>query len=348
MESRGRAPLHFLPNLKSFPLASAPDSSASSANAPRPSRSPADCAVDVSAVDTRSVDERAQAQGRSETVERAAPPADGAAREFDAAIFDMDGVITKTADVHSRAWKRMFDEFLQRRAAREGGAFHEFTHARDYLAYVDGRPRDRGVAAFLKSREIELPPGSPDDPPGTETLAGLGNRKNALFQDLIEREGVSPFASTLDLIREMRRRGIRIGLATSSRNAAPILEKTGAAPLFATVVDGLVSEKLGLKGKPAPDIFTAAAANLGVPGARAIVVEDAASGVQAGARGGFALVIGIARENNARELREQGADLVVTDLGETSVDDIDRLIRAKRAAAGDFQLPRDGNGSAHK
>jgi HAD superfamily hydrolase (TIGR01509 family) len=260
----------------------------------------------------------------------------------------MDGVITKTAAVHSRAWKRMFDEFLQHRAARLHGTFHEFTHARDYLDHVDGRPRDRGVAAFLKSRGIELPPGSPDDPPGAETLAGLGNRKNALFHDIIEREGVDVFASTLDLVREMRRRGIRIGLATSSRNAAPILGKTDAAPLFATVVDGLVSEKCGLRGKPAPDIFTAAAANLGVPGARAIVVEDAVSGVQAGARGGFALVIGVARENNARELRAQGADLVVADLGDTSVDEIDRLIRVKRASAGDLQLPREGNGPAPK
>jgi len=252
---------------------------------------------------------------------------------FEAAIFDMDGVVTKTAGVHSVAWKRMFDGFLQIRAASLNEPFKEFTHAHDYLAYVDGRPRYQGVEAFLKSRGINLPPGSPDDLPGSETICGLGNRKNTLFNQVLESEGVQLFASTIALIQEMLRRGVRIGLATSSRNSAVILQKTGTAHLFATVVDGLVSARLGLKGKPAPDIFTTATANLGVPSARAIVVEDAVTGVQAGAKGGFALVIGVARENNAQELRDHGADLVVTDLSETSVDEIDRLIQAKRAGS---------------
>jgi beta-phosphoglucomutase family hydrolase len=254
-------------------------------------------------------------------------------REFNAAIFDMDGVITKTAAVHSSSWKRMFDEYLHLRSDRHGEPFAEFTHAHDYRTYVDGRPRYQGVEAFLKSRGINLPVGSPEDMPGTETICGLGNRKNVLFNQILETEGVSLFDSTIALIEALLQRGIKVGLATSSKNSEVILKKTGTAHLFATVVDGIVSAKLGLKGKPEPDIFTTAAADLGVPSARAIVVEDAVSGVQAGAKGGFALVIGVARENNARELREHGADLVVTDLQETSIDEINRLVRAKRAGS---------------
>jgi beta-phosphoglucomutase family hydrolase len=256
-----------------------------------------------------------------------------AERPFEAAIFDMDGVITRTADVHSTAWKRMFDEYLRLREAQYREPFREFTHAGDYRAHVDGRPRYKGVEAFLKSRGISLPLGSPEDLPGTETICGLGNRKNAIFNQVLESEGVSLFDSTIALIEEMRQRGIKIGLATSSNNSAIVLNKTGTAHLFATVVDGIVSAKLGLKGKPEPDIFATASANLGVPSARAIVVEDAVSGVQAGAKGGFALVIGVAREDNARELRDNGADVVVRDLAETSLEQINRLVQHKRARA---------------
>jgi beta-phosphoglucomutase family hydrolase len=254
-------------------------------------------------------------------------------RDFDAAIFDMDGVLTRTAGVHSMAWKRMFDEYLQARASRHHERFKEFMHAPDYLAYVDGRPRYKGVEAFLKSRGIDLPLGSPEDRPGHETICGLGNRKDAIFTEILERDGVHLYASTIALIQELRKQGIQVGLATSSRNSAVVLNKTRTAHLFATVVDGVVSETLGLKGKPDPDIFTTACTNLGVPFARAIVIEDAVSGVQAGARGGFGLVIGIARENNSRELRDNGADLVVPDLAETSLQEINRLVRAKRAGA---------------
>ena len=185
--------------------------------------------------------------------------------DFDAAIFDMDGVITKTAAVHSLAWKRMFDEFLQLRAATRNEPFKEFTHEHDYLSYVDGRPRYKGVETFLKSRGIDLPLGTPEDLPGTDTICALGNQKNVFFNQVLESDGVSLFDSTIVLIQEMLQRGIKVGLATSSKNSAVILKKTGTAPLFATVVDGIVSAKLGLKGKPEPDIFTTAAANLGVP-----------------------------------------------------------------------------------
>jgi len=259
------------------------------------------------------------------------PGAKGA-RAFDAAIFDLDGVITQTAAVHARAWKRMFDEYLQRRESVHGEAFLEFSPG-DYRAHVDGRPRYGGVATFLASRGIELPPGSPGDPAGRETICGLGNRKNELFNEIIGTDGVKVYASTLGLIHELRALGIRMGLATSSRNSDLVLSGTQAEGLFATIVDGVVSERLGLRGKPHPDIFVTACANLGVPCARAIVVEDAVAGVQAGATGGFGLVVGVAREDNARELRDGGADLVVCDLAEVSVEEINRLIRHKGAAA---------------
>jgi len=245
----------------------------------------------------------------------------------------MDGVLTQTAAVHSIAWKRMFDEYLRLRESKYGEPFMEFTHTGDYLAYVDGRPRNQGVATFLQSRRIILPFGSPSDGEGSESVCGLGNRKNALFNQIIEREGVRLYDSTVALIEDLLRQGIKVGLATSSKNSAVILQKTDTARLFATAVDGLVSEKLGLKGKPEPDIFTTASTNLGVPAARAIVIEDAVSGVQAGASGGFGLVIGVARENNVEELREHGAGLVVCDLAETSVEKINLLVRAKRAGA---------------
>lgn len=244
----------------------------------------------------------------------------------------MDGVVTDTAAVHSAAWKRMFDEYLRRRERRDGEPFREFTHGGDYRAYVDGRPRYQGVAAFLASRRITLPAGTPVDPADCETVCGLGNRKNELFNEIITTSGVRLYDSTLALIHALGAAGIQIGLATSSRNAALILDRTGTAPLFATVVDGVVSERLGLSGKPRPDIFTTAAANLGVPPARAVVLEDAVTGVQAAAAGGFALVIGVAREDNAQELQANGADMVVRDLADVSVEVIDRGVRHKGAA----------------
>jgi len=256
--------------------------------------------------------------------------AGGGAHDFDAVVFDMDGVVTRTAAVHSRAWKQMFDDYLRKRAEWGHEPFREFTHEGDYLRHVDGRPRDQGVEAFLLSRGIVLPHGIAGDAPTAETVCGLGNRKNELFHAIIARDGAGLYDSTVALIGELRGQGIQVGLATSSRNSALILQQAGVAHLFATVVDGIVSGRLGLAGKPAPDIFTTACTNLGVPAARAIVIEDAVSGVQAGARGGFGLVIGVARENNHAELRRAGADLVVGDLAETSLAQINAAIRTKR------------------
>lgn len=253
---------------------------------------------------------------------------------FEAAVFDMDGVVTNTTAAHSKAWKQMFDEYLKSRASRHQEAFVEFTHARDYLGFVDGRPRYDGVEAFLKSRGISIPRGTAEDSLDSETICALGSRKNVVFNQIIEREGVGVFEGTIAMIREMRERGIKVGLATSSYNSAAILKRAGAAGLFETIVDGLDLAVRGLKGKPEPDIFKAAAANLGASSAQTIVFEDAVSGVKAGMRGGFALIIGIAREGNARELRENGADTVVSDLSETTLEQIDGLVQDKRTRAG--------------
>jgi len=250
---------------------------------------------------------------------------------YDAVIFDMDGVITKTAVVHSLAWKKMFDEYLRFREKEYREPFRKFTHAGDYLSFVDGRPRYQGVETFLKSRGINIPFGEPQDEPRKETICGLGNRKNEVFNQVLAKDGVELYASTLKLIKELLKVGVKVGVATSSKNCVLILDKAGITDLFETRVDGVVSAELGLKGKPEPDIFTTASDNLGVQYSRAVVVEDAVSGVQAGFKGRFGLVIGVARENNARELKAHGADVVVEDLSEVTVDKINQFIQSKPA-----------------
>ncbi|WP_346855819.1 beta-phosphoglucomutase family hydrolase [uncultured Draconibacterium sp.] len=234
---------------------------------------------------------------------------------FDAVIFDMDGVITKTAITHAAAWKKMFDEFLQKRAEDLGETFVEFTQA-DYLLYVDGKPRYKGVASFLESRNISIEFGATTDEPGQETVCGLGNRKNEAFNEVIERDGVEVYESTAQMLKDLTAAGIKLGVASSSKNCAPVLEAVNLLQTFGARVDGVVSAELGLSGKPEPDIFTTACQMLGSTPAKSIVVEDAVSGVQAGAKGNFGLTLGIARENNEKELAENGADFVVADLEE--------------------------------
>jgi beta-phosphoglucomutase family hydrolase len=242
---------------------------------------------------------------------------------FKAAIFDLDGVITDTAAVHSQAWKQMFDEYLRARSEKTGSPFIEFSHESDYLPYVDGKPRYQGVASFLESRQIHLPFGDPEDPPDLNTVCGLGNRKNQLFNQMIAGGNVTVFPSSVILIQQLKQAGIHLGVASSSKNCAAVLKAVGLLEFFETRVDGLVSAELGLKGKPQADIFTTACRNLGVPNHLAVVVEDAVSGVQAGRNGEFGLVLGIAREGNAAELKQNGADLVVTDLAKIDIPQID-------------------------
>jgi beta-phosphoglucomutase family hydrolase len=232
---------------------------------------------------------------------------------LDAVIFDLDGVITDTAVVHARAWKQMFDEYLQRRAG-DGEHFVPCSIDRDYPRYIDGKPRYDGVRSFLKSRGIELPEGRPDDPPTAETVCGLGNRKNVLFHELIDREGVGVFEDAVVQLQHWRSLGLRTAVVSSSKNCAAILKGAGLSHLFETRVDGAIAQQLGLPGKPAPDMFLLAARNLGVEPARAAVFEDAVSGVQAARAGGFGLVVGVDRRNEGESLLYNGADVVVQNL----------------------------------
>ena len=241
------------------------------------------------------------------------------AREsVDAVVFDMDGVVTQTAKVHAAAWKELFDAYLKERAQRGGEPFREFDLRADYLPYVDGKPRYDGVRDFLASRGIVLPRGEPSDPPNADTVRGLGDRKNAYFLEAVARFGVQPYETTVALIGELQRAGIRTAIISASVNTTMILEAAGVRDLFEAQVDGSVAEQLGLPGKPDPAVFVEAARRLGAAPPRSTVVEDAVAGVQAGRAGGFALVIGVDRGGN-REALSRFADVVVDDLGEVEV-----------------------------
>jgi beta-phosphoglucomutase family hydrolase len=235
---------------------------------------------------------------------------------YDAVLFDLDGVITNTASVHAACWKQMFDEYLRKRATQRGEAFHPFDLADDYRLYVDGKPRYDGVRDFLRSRGIELAEGSRDDPPELETVCGLGNRKNELVNEVIDQKGVEPYEGSVRLINQLCRNGFKIAVVTSSQNCEAVLKAAKLDTLFEAQVDGDIMHAQNLAGKPAPDTFLAAANLLGVKPARSVVIEDAIAGVQAGSRGKFGLVIGVARKGNTEELALHGAHLVVNDLGE--------------------------------
>jgi beta-phosphoglucomutase family hydrolase len=235
---------------------------------------------------------------------------------YDAVLFDLDGVITDTASLHAACWKRMFDEYLRKRAAERAEAFRPFDCATDYRLHVDGKPRIDGVRDFLKSRGISLPEGSLGDPPDAETLAGLGNRKNELLGRIIETAGVRPYEGSVALIEQLRREGFKIAVVTSSRNCAVVLKAAKLDSAFDVRVDGEVIRAQHLAGKPAPDTFLRAARLLGAEPARSVVIEDAISGVKAGSAGGFGLVIGVARKGDAEDLERNGAGLVVRDLAE--------------------------------
>jgi len=250
----------------------------------------------------------------------AARPAEAEIRSdlLDAVIFDLDGVITDTASVHAAAWKRMFDRLLADRAANPGEDDRPFSQD-DYLRYVDGKPRYDGVSSFLDSRGISLPRGEPGDPPSAETVCGLGNRKDGLFAEVLRQDGVTAFPTSVELLHRLRESGFRTAIISASRNCAQVLEAAGASDLFDVKVDGVDADALGLKGKPDPAVFLAAAERLGVEPHRAAVVEDALAGVEAGRLGGFGLVIGVDRVGQAQALREHGADVVVGDLAEVRV-----------------------------
>jgi len=233
-----------------------------------------------------------------------------------ACLFDMDGVVTQTAVVHAAAWKEMFDDFLRERAQSTGTQFVPFDSHHEYDAYVDGKPRMDGTRSFLESRGIDLPEGTPDDPPGTPTLYGLSNRKNALVLAKIAAGGVQVYDGTITYIRAVKDKGIATAIVSASANTQQVLDSAGIAGLFDVRMDGVIAKERGLRGKPAPDTFLAAAQALNVPANRAAVFEDAQAGVAAGRAGGFALVVGVDRVGQAAELREHGADVVVQDVAE--------------------------------
>ncbi|WP_328340613.1 HAD family hydrolase [Micromonospora sp. NBC_00421] len=233
-----------------------------------------------------------------------------------ACLFDLDGVLTQTAKVHNAAWKQTFDDLLRRHAEASGEPFRPFDPGPDYNRYVDGKPRADGVRSFLASRGITLPEGSPDDPPGADTVNGVGNRKNVVLLDRIHHDGVEAYQGSVAYLKAAERAGLRRAVVSASANCRDVVAAAGLEPMLEVRVDGLVARAEGLRGKPHPDTFLAAAELLGVAPADAAVFEDALAGVAAGRAGDFGYVIGVDRAGQADELRAHGADVVVTDLAD--------------------------------
>ncbi|MFF0389912.1 HAD family hydrolase [Kitasatospora sp. NPDC004615] len=235
---------------------------------------------------------------------------------INAFLFDLDGVLTQTAKVHAAAWKHMFDGFLRSEAERTGAPFVPFDPVGEYDRYVDGRPRLDGTRQFLASRGIELPEGTPEDPPGARTVNGLSAAKNETVLRMIREQGVQPYQGSVAYLHRLRESGLPRAVVSSSANCRDVLKAAGIDGLFDVVVDGITAARDHLAGKPAPDTFLAAAKRLGVEPEHAAVFEDALAGVAAGRAGGFGTVVGVNRTGQAEALREHGADVVVDDLSE--------------------------------
>ena len=240
-------------------------------------------------------------------------------RDYDAFLFDMDGVLTQTATLHAAAWKQLFDTFLQQRAARLGEPFIEFDAVSDYRRYVDGKPRYDGVVSFIASRGIPLAWGSAEDGPDVESVQGLGARKDRYFLQQLQRHGVKTYEAAVELVRVLRAQGVRTAVVTSSVNCDAVLEAAGLTGLFDTRVDGNDVRRLGLRGKPAPDAFLEAARRMNVEPRRCVVVEDAIAGVEAGCAGRFGLVVGVDRVGESQALRQAGAHVVVRTLAQVQI-----------------------------
>ncbi|MCO6441239.1 MAG: HAD-IA family hydrolase [Nitrococcus mobilis] len=249
---------------------------------------------------------------------------------FDGVAFDLDGVLTKTALVHEAAWKQVFDDYLERQAKLDGRPFVPFS-SQDYYEYVDGRPRDDGIRAFVAARGFILPEGNPDDGPDRDTVYGLGRRKNAHFVDLLERDGVQVYPYAAPLIQRLRAAGFKTAVISASKNCAAVLRAAGIAELFDVRIDGLDRETLGLRGKPAPDTFLEATRRLGIEPSRVMVIEDALAGVEAGRAGGFGLVVGVSRDGDPNRLRMHGADVVVPDLSRIRLRDSNQTYFSDRS-----------------
>nr|WP_067194260.1 beta-phosphoglucomutase family hydrolase [Microbacterium sp. XT11] len=251
----------------------------------------------------------------------------------DGVLFDLDGVLTPTAEVHMRAWKAVFDDVFARWSIEP-----PYTDA-DYFDYVDGKKRYDGVASLLHSRNVEVPWGAVDDPPEAETVCGIGNRKNAAFAATLRAEGIAPYRGSLALVERLHAAGVPLGVVSSSKNAEEVLAAAGIRSFFRVVVDGVVAERESLSSKPAPDMFRAGAEALGVDPARSVAVEDATSGVASAAAAGYGVVIGVDRGAGADALRRVGATVVVDDLAELLPDPTPST--ASRGAASDADAPAD-------
>ena len=245
-----------------------------------------------------------------------------------AAVFDLDGVITDTASVHAHAWERLFNAFLDGR-----GSTRRFDVRTDYPAYVDGKPRYDGVASYLESIGVSLPWGQPDDQAGEDSICALGNRKNLIFQDTIERDGVTVFEGAVDLLRALRESGVRCALATSSRNGQLILERAALREHFEMVIDGDAAARRGLRGKPAPDVFLACTEALDAHPSQAVVLEDALAGVEAGRAASFGLVVGVDRTGDSAELLRRGAHVVIRSLSGVTPQTLEGWLRAPAGIA---------------
>ncbi len=229
---------------------------------------------------------------------------------YDAVLFDLDGVLTPTAEVHMHAWQVMFDELFA-----QWNIAPSYTE-KDYFTYLDGKKRYDGVASLLRSRDVEIPWGDPSDPPSADTVCGVGNRKNAVFEKVLREDGIEPYPGSVGLLDLLQAAGVPIAVVSSSKNADEVLTVAGLRERFPVVMDGVVAERENLPSKPAPDVFVEAARMVGVDPARSVAVEDAHSGVQSAAAGGFGLVVGVDRGAGADELYASGADIVVDDLAE--------------------------------
>ena len=227
---------------------------------------------------------------------------------YDGVLFDLDGVLTPTAEVHMHAWRTMFTDLFS-----AWGISPEYTDD-DYYRYLDGKQRYEGVASLLRSRDVEIPWGDPSDPPTADTVSGVGNRKNEVFAAVLRADGIAPYPGSLALLERLRAAGTPLGVVSSSKNAEEVLAAAGIRDFFRIVMDGVVAEREGLRSKPEPDMFAEGARMLGVDPARSAAVEDAHSGVQSASAAGFGLVVGVDRGAGAQALLDHGADLVVDDL----------------------------------
>lgn len=240
---------------------------------------------------------------------------------FDAVIFDLDGVIIQSVKLHARAWKKLFDEFLMNFEKKSGVSYKPFDIVKDYKIYLDGKPRYAGIESFLKSRQIDLEYGKPENLPSQNTICGLGNRKNIIFQNLLKKEGVKVYDISINFLYSLRKTGYKTAIVSSSKNCKAILKQLGISDLFDIIIDGIRSEQENIRGKPQPDIFLVAIHDLNVKPERTMVIDDALAGVLAGYRSGARCVVGVNRDDQESSLRKFGANQVVSELNEIIFED---------------------------